>query len=779
MKSLPKILTAIILTLMVSGAYSNFLNNGGKWLQNAEPWVEGDTIIDPYSPATGSDTLPLDTEEVVMKYLPGEVRDTAALFADTVRHTQILAKIALIARSYGDSIVLRWAPEDYVVWQHLNEVGVNVLRLSKGSDFTIDTLAYALKPASYDRFRAVYPDTLDSIPQMAMQLLYGGGEIKPDQTESAAGTLGSLRELYDDQQMHYGMAMLAAELRPDVANMMALRLTDKTAERGKEYEYIVQPTVMDTTGHLPIMSGHVESIKNERYTPEPFAPEMGDSAVAHCSTRIWWEDLGRYTSYEIYRRPTGSGENWKKLNERPYVIMHNDLDTLDCYYNDEVESPGSYDYKIYAHDAFGDLTEASPIHTVQLKDMDPPRAPEIYLIDIDRPDTMDLMKEVKATIYFEKDTMEADMLGYEVLYNNEKTMGDEWKKLTTQMLAPSDTMVTLDVSDLSSGYVCIAAYDAGHNESRSLPRYMRLTDLRSPAAPAGLSAQTNNEDGTITLSWQIPADDVDYYEVAFANDTTHEWMLQSEGKLEDTIFVDTVAMDANQRYIYYKVRAVDYSSNVGDYSEVLQVLRPSDLPPSVAHLDSAWTDEQGVHMHWVAPNEAQLAKMVVYRRLEGTQQWINIGSYDGDSLALTDWTAEVTDMPEYNRSHRYEYMAQCVSLNGMASDESLVYSASWEGDAVFSASIRLFATYDKSKGETRLAWELDEAPKYPGDWYFCIYRQGPDDKDARFLISADSHERSFTDYLLNDGETASYYIFIQYKDGRESEHSNTASVSAN
>ena len=34
-------------------------------------------------------------------------------------------------------------------------------------------------------------------------------------------------------------------------------------------------------------------------------------------------------------------------------------------------------------------------------------------------------------------------------------------------------------------------------------------------------------------------------------------------------------------------------------------------------------------------------------------------------------------------------------------------------------------------------------------------------------------------HLLNDGETASYYIFIQYKDGRESEHSNTASVSAN
>ena len=32
------------------------------------------------------------------------------------------AAINMLARSYGDSIVLRWAPEDYVTWNYLKHV---------------------------------------------------------------------------------------------------------------------------------------------------------------------------------------------------------------------------------------------------------------------------------------------------------------------------------------------------------------------------------------------------------------------------------------------------------------------------------------------------------------------------------------------------------------------------------------------------------------------------------------------------------------------------------
>ena len=38
---------------------------------------------------------------------------------------------------------------------------------------------------------------------------------------------------------------------------------------------------------------------------------------------------------------------------------------------------------------------------------------------------------------------------------------------------------------------------------------------------------------------------------------TSEWALLNQGKLTEPRYVDTVAMDVNQKYIYYKVRAID------------------------------------------------------------------------------------------------------------------------------------------------------------------------------------------------------------------------------
>ena len=50
---------------------------------------------------------------------------------------------------------------------------------------------------------------------------------------------------------------------------------------------------------------------------------------------------------------------------------------------------------------------------------------------------------------------------------------------------------------------------------------MRVTDLAAPEAPENFRYEVlDNEAGTIRLSWTPPSNDVDYYELAFANDTT-------------------------------------------------------------------------------------------------------------------------------------------------------------------------------------------------------------------------------------------------------------------
>ena len=84
--------------------------------------------------------------------------------------------------------------------------------------------------------------------------------------------------------------------------------------------------------------------------------------------------------------------------------------------------------------------------------------------------------------------------------------------------------------------------------------------------------------------------------------------------------------------------------------------------------------------------------------------------------------------------------------------------------------------YREKEKETRLAWDIDGTPPYPGQWYYCIYRQGPKDNRPKFLITTEPDEQSHSDWLLRPGEEAVYFVKIKYKDGRESEPSNRVTV---
>ena len=66
--------------------------------------------------------------------------------------------IKAVGRTYGDSIVLRWAVESYPEWDRLNRTGYDVLRHTEGEgEFLLDTLATGIRPMSLADFRRCYP----------------------------------------------------------------------------------------------------------------------------------------------------------------------------------------------------------------------------------------------------------------------------------------------------------------------------------------------------------------------------------------------------------------------------------------------------------------------------------------------------------------------------------------------------------------------------------------------------------------------------------------------
>ena len=209
---------------------------------------------------------------------------------------------------------------------------------------------------------------------------------------------------------------------------------------------------------------------------------------------------------------------------------------------------------------------------------------------------------------------------------------------------------------------------------------------------------------------------------------------------------------------------------------MLQVIRPTLIPPIVAHIDSSWVDDNGIHMRWITSAEHFVSHHLVWRRLHTDKEWTLLAVCNADSLADYDYELTLHDKPEYNREARYDYAIETISYSGVSSEKSLAYSVRWEGDAVFSLPLKLYGEYLEDKQETRLVWEMPQEPPYKGRWYFCIFRQGPDDKAPTFLISAAKDDRIFSDHLLDPGQQASYFIRVKYADGRQSEDSNTVTV---
>ena len=703
----------------------------------------------------------------------------------------ITTKIKLLTRTYGDSIVLRWAAEDYVSWKYLCVYGVNVLRERRdaGPGQHIDTLAYALKPLTLEQFRAKYPET-DSLALVPMGVLYGDAE---NRHYEKPGTMGRTLEDNADQDISYGFAMVVAEWRKDLAEDMAVRFTDHNVTPGATYDYYIQPTVWENGGRLIFEPGVAEKVVNRQYVPERFNPVVVDSITAPYHVSIGWWDH-EHSSYEIERRMLTTIDGapvdgqWQRVTKKPYLPMVQQPDGGDyCMLADSVSELGVYEYRVMGYDAFADLCEPTKPHRVVVRDIQPPSAPNLKYIVIERPDDNDPMAKVIAHFVWEKEVIEPDLVGYSIYYNSPRITGKEWQLLHDDMIAPTDTTIAINMTGKITGMVYVSAYDNSGNESHSLVQQIQLTDYKAPDAPDSLRvtillpeadsiATADKKWAYAIVKWNpCPDGDIAYYDLSFANDTTHTFIIRNQGGIHDTEFLDSLALDVNQRYIYYKVRAVDYSTNIGPWSHWLQVERPHVSPPTVPHLDtSTHNDKEGMHMEWIVGTDADMKYHVAYRRKGEKGEWQVIGRYDQDSLTTKGYRIIIDDNPPFDREQRYYYYLESHNSSPFTS-QSLAVSWMHQGPKVWEVPINLVGDYFDKNNEARLAWETGKMP-FEGDYYYCIYRKGPADKKFKFMVSKPKTELTYTDRLLKKGEQAEYYVMIQWRDGRQSTPSNIVTV---
>ena len=705
----------------------------------------------------------------------------------------ITTKIHAMVRTYGDSIALRWVPEDFVSWKYLCQTGVNVLRTeTDAKEFSIDTLAYALKPLSEEAFRAKYAAN-DSNALVAQGVLYGKGRLGPNQTTGKPGSIEASMEYNNEQDMSFAFAMLVADWRPDLARDMAVGFLDRTAKPGKSYDYYIQPTKWETDGRLIFEPGVVEGVVNETYTPVLFNPRMVDSISSPRRHVLgWWDD--KYSTYEIFRHAISDADGnkidseWEHLNQKPYLSVI-ELPEGDSYkaFGDSVPSFGVYEYRVAAHDAFGGLVPSVEPFKVNVYDNEPPFGPQLKRMVVEYPDG-DPTGRTLVHFVWEKDSIEPDLDGYVINFYNQKNTGGTWMGLNDKLIPPTDTIYTTDMTGYREGMVYISAYDKSGNEGRSLTQFLHLRDYKAPEPPDSLTAlvivpQTlqfidiDTKYAYVILRWKPNPedDDIMHYDVAFANDTTHSFQRLNELAIHERSFIDSLALDVNQKYIYYKVRATDYTGNEGDWSPWIQVMRPHVTPPTQPHLErSSHNDTEGMHMEWIVGTDADMDYHLAYRGLSEDGPWELIGRYDHDSLTTKNHTIVIDDNPPYDRDRRYYYYVESFNSSPFSA-KSLAVSWFHPGPKVYKVNIELAGTYDERTKQTKLAWTTGKLP-FDAPYYYCIARKGPENDKLEFLLSVAPDELEYTDKLLNKGEEAQYQVMIQWRDGRQSTPSNTVTV---
>ncbi len=681
-------------------------------------------------------------------------------------------EIHTIVRNYGNTVKLRWAPNRFASWEMLNKYGYQIIRVERKKGKTeIVHLVDSLRPLSAEAFRDRF-GVEDSLAMAAASLIHGERTTLAT-TRRKPNTLGSILELENQQQNTHSFAMLVAEMRFDVAEAMALAYTDRTADPDAEYEYIVKSCV--PTEMLEIMAVRSGDREWKLYEPEKMTYELKDSLMPPYTVYLTWPPT-KHFAYDVERKRDGETE-WTRLNDRPYVSMYMDLKNSPQInrFADSVTVAGTYKYRMRGYDSFGDVSEFGPEYTVVVPDMITPTSPVIRQFIVHRDDNLKLNG---VDVLITKDTIESDMVGYDVLYYNKDLTKGRWIKLNRTPFAPTDTLLQIRMTGIETGSIVVAAVDTAGNLGKSHPTMIHVSDYTPPQPPTNVRSAVSPT-GVVLLAWTPPADrDVRGYRVLAANDTTHTFMnITPGGLIMDTVMTDTIALDANQRYIYYQVIAEDFGGNMSKPSKTHRRSRPNFTAPRPCLLDSVWQDNEFLHTRWVAAPEVDVVKYILYRKLGGKGKWEIVKELTDQDVDPVTKTLTISDSPEYNRKERYYYAMECFNETGCRSGLSTTTSFSHKGPKIIDAGLKLFVKFDEKKNEATLAWEVGKTPKGV-DYHVVVYRRSNDEL-FRGIMTFDSSILNCTDLRTRPGEKAEYYVKLIFSDDRQSRPSNIVKVENN
>ena len=690
--------------------------------------------------------------------------------------------ITLSARAYGDSVVLRWMPDDAALWTLGNQHGWTITRTGgKGKSSHRGSVVNTVKPWPLEQIASVF-GTGDLVAGALAQSLYAPSNVAQSLADSRTTLVEYVCRMRDEQAGRRAVAMTIANRSARYADAAGLRFADRDVEPGAVYEYTIS-----YAGDKSIFTCQDVSqiVRINAATARHSIGSIEVKPVDASRVAVSWPPSD-YSGFFIERSLRGDKADdtlWHKLNDSPIVK----LDALatamyavlgvsreNVVFIDSLQAGQTAVYRVRGYDLFADCSPWGETKAYTMPEGHALKAP--LLVKATPADSGRCCIEWQ---------LPADETyhGFAVAYA--KNGDDVWTNVSGKLARDVTTFVDSTAGKRGVGYYRVYAFDSTGRLSFSNLLPGITVDSLSPAAPAAPRAvaslvktdrdglHVNTGRAAVKISWnklnKKNAEDLWGYRVFSSDKRDGAYGEVSPSILAANSFTDTVNVEGETAVAYYYVVSVDSRGNNSQPSDTIQVALPDIIKPLPCEWKSTTSADNKTSIKWHRSKSPDVVKYNIYSQTPGSgnRQWLTTidSTTYGESPYVTYRVALAAQL------FPVEYSIEAVDASGNVSEPGGFVSLPANAEA--DPGITLKAKYNRKTSSVTLTWQYAAKPdaKFQG----LIYRTAGDGKPVAVGAFKPS-QTSFTDSRLPNAKRATYHIVLKTSASEASKPSSPATV---
>lgn len=674
---------------------------------------------------------------------------------------------------YGDSVVIRWAPNSSSAWIISNKSGYMIDRIIEdnlsGEEKYIPVQDKPFMPLSLEEMIKRFENTNNDFAKVATEMLYGDPG-----TLFEAGSMGHINTLSEEQNLRFAYSLLAADFNIDAAYALGLRWSfrpNKYPPDNEDSTYKFRIRSLADTNKVQIQEAYfiVELTDYDNVLPPPLNSytEGTDSTI-----KIYWNKAPSYSGYNIER--STDGKNFTRLNDKPYFYSEPEKEKEQVYYADEIIGnkdsvtkmrrqdipeykynlytdkvpPGkTYYYRVQGIDAFTDVSYYTETVSGQcvIEDKKEYIPENVKIIPVN---------DSTAIIKWDKPRNTEKLLGYAITFS--RSMDSNYQALTDSLIPINTNMY--EIKGVPAGYLfyyIVASIDDRDRLFRGFPVPYILKDSIPPAKPVGVKAYIDTS-GVVFISWDENKEiDIDKYNIYFGSQADGEFIKISNYPFDENYFYDQISLHTLTRSYFYKVEAIDYAGNISELSDPAEAIIPDTIPPVSPLISQYYVGNGYVKLDFVLSSSIDIKEHRFCRRIN-KGEWevlktLPINANNKHKIILFDSSIVA--------GQDYEYSMIAEDLAGLKSDYAnpICVSFNKEKSSLAKKNVNLKGDFDSKSNSITLIWSSEAL--VPKSEHYVLYKN-ENNSGWEMYKSFDDKTNKFNYLKVEKGKNYKFKVYV-------------------